>query len=163
LERISVDVRGKKQYVFADLESIYPHGVGEQTEEFCFEELRARRRGWLDKSWSAIPTRPVQSLLAQRDTESTCHLNLSDLPKQTTLNVVREEPLVDLSDENQPMNSAPPMTVPLKGSPDAASRRARREEKANKTRKIKIVQVEVKQEAQTSEFSFILVVSKLKY
>jgi hypothetical protein len=42
----------------------------------------------------------------------------------------------------------------LKGSPDAAARRAKRDEKANKTRKIKIVQVEIKQEAQTSKCSF---------
>jgi checkpoint serine/threonine-protein kinase len=158
LERISVDARGKKQYVYADLESIYPYGVGEKTVEFCFEELRARRRGWSDKSWSAIPPRPAQSLAKQKEVESTCHLNLLDpeAPKVPEVKkaVPVEQPLVDLSDENQPLSMGPPRTIPLKGSPDAAARRAKREEKANKTRKIKIVQVEIKQEAQTSKWTF---------
>lgn len=146
-----MDAKGRKQYVYADLESIYPHGVGERTEEFCFEELRAKRRGWLDKPWIEMPLRPVQASMEQHEVESTCHLNLPMPQPDSKVTIPTRQELVDLSDENRPLSVFPAQTLPLKDSTNAAVRRAMREDKANKTRKIKIVQVEIKQEAQTGK------------
>lgn len=35
-----------------NLEAVYPN-PNDSTEEFSFEELRARSRGWLDRDWAA--------------------------------------------------------------------------------------------------------------
>ena len=35
-----------------NLEAVYPN-ENDQTEEYCFEELRAAHRGWLDRDWAA--------------------------------------------------------------------------------------------------------------
>lgn len=37
-----------------NLEAVYPNPA-DPTQEFCFEELRAQHRGWLDRKW--IPDR----------------------------------------------------------------------------------------------------------
>src|ERR1700709_602308 len=50
---ITVNERtGKPESVFVDLEAVYPDGAEHNGEEFCFEELRARHRGWLERDWS---------------------------------------------------------------------------------------------------------------
>lgn len=36
--------------VFVNLEAVYPES-GKRSAEYCFEELRARYRGWLNKDW----------------------------------------------------------------------------------------------------------------
>ncbi|KAH9845856.1 mitotic checkpoint serine/threonine protein kinase [Teratosphaeria destructans] len=41
---------GRLECVFVNLEAVYPE-VGPAAKEYCFEELRARHRGWLDKEW----------------------------------------------------------------------------------------------------------------
>lgn len=43
---------GKVERVFVNLEAVYPN-PDDPTEEFSFEELRARSRGWADKDWGA--------------------------------------------------------------------------------------------------------------
>ncbi|TKA30474.1 hypothetical protein B0A50_02702 [Salinomyces thailandicus] len=44
------DQTGRMECVFVNLEAVYPDS-GRRNEEYCFEELRARRRGWLGKDW----------------------------------------------------------------------------------------------------------------
>ena len=44
---------GKIERVFVNLEAVYPN-PSDPKEELCFEELRARHRGWLDKDWTAL-------------------------------------------------------------------------------------------------------------
>ena len=39
---------GRLECVFVNLEAVYPEGNG--GAEYCFEELRARHRGWMDGS-----------------------------------------------------------------------------------------------------------------
>ncbi|MCJ1393976.1 hypothetical protein MMC18_006853 [Xylographa bjoerkii] len=41
---------GKVERVFVNLEAVYPN-PNDPNEEYSFEELRAKQRGWLDKSW----------------------------------------------------------------------------------------------------------------
>lgn len=42
-----------------NLEAVYPN-ENDQTEEYCFEELRAANRGWLDRDWAAERAREVK-------------------------------------------------------------------------------------------------------
>ena len=41
---------GKTERVFVNLEAVYPNPE-DHDEEYSFEELRAKHRGWLHKSW----------------------------------------------------------------------------------------------------------------
>ena len=41
---------GKVERVFVNLEAVYPN-PNDSNEEYSFEELRAKHRGWLDRSW----------------------------------------------------------------------------------------------------------------
>nr|OQO31780.1 hypothetical protein B0A51_00682 [Rachicladosporium sp. CCFEE 5018] len=47
---------GRLECVFVNLEAVYP-GTKSRPEEYCFEELRARRRGWTGKQWEREPRR----------------------------------------------------------------------------------------------------------
>lgn len=154
---------GRLEIVFADLEKIYPNHDDPMTEEYSFEELRAKHRGWLDYDWGAI--RRKQQEDEKRAKEAAAAL---EQPKPKAKAV----PLAPKQVEEQPPK---PKTVPLKGSIDdenandenappsqedvekaKAAKRARREERANRTRKIKVMEVkEIQNETQTSEFARI--------
>lgn len=41
---------GRRERVFVDLESVYPD-CSNPAHEMSFEELRAIKRGWMDKNW----------------------------------------------------------------------------------------------------------------
>ncbi|KAF2664649.1 hypothetical protein BT63DRAFT_429406 [Microthyrium microscopicum] len=155
LERITIDAKGRKQYVFADLESVYPNGAGGEKEEFCFEELRARRRGLLHKDWGIKTASSSKRSQKSADANATCQLDLpKPEPKQQEI-----APLIDFSDENNENNENKtpgdiPTTVPLKlDSPVRVSKKSKKEDKANRTRKIKIEQVEIKGETQTVQLN----------
>ncbi|ETN46431.1 uncharacterized protein HMPREF1541_00615 [Cyphellophora europaea CBS 101466] len=50
---------GRVERVAVDIESIYPKFPNENIE-FCFEELRAARRGWTDRDWRRKPQSPMR-------------------------------------------------------------------------------------------------------
>ncbi|KAI4247493.1 MAG: hypothetical protein L6R40_001441 [Gallowayella cf. fulva] len=64
-QQITNPKTGKIERVFVNLEAVYPC-PNDPTEEYSFEELRARSRGWTDKDWAAErkrekgPERPVK-------------------------------------------------------------------------------------------------------
>ncbi|KAF1848547.1 uncharacterized protein K460DRAFT_364542 [Cucurbitaria berberidis CBS 394.84] len=146
---------GRFEVVFVDLEKVYPNVENPMSEEYSFEELRAKHRGWLDYDWAAI--RQKERELAQKVAEATA---TAKAPKPKT------SPLAILRDPEQPPK---PQTVPLKGSIDddvandenmppsqadmektKAAKKAKREERANRTRKIKVMDVkEIRSETQT--------------
>lgn len=149
---------GRLEVVFVDLEKVYPNHDDPMSEEYSFEELRAKHRGWLDHDWASI--RRKKQAEARAAAEATVSTKQSK-PKEAIL-VLRQ------ADEQPPK----PKTVPLKGSVDdenvandentppsqedlekaRAARKARKEEKANRTRKIKVMDVkEVRGETQTSK------------
>jgi checkpoint serine/threonine-protein kinase len=132
---------GKPECVFSDMEAVYPRGAGGKGEEYSFEELRARHRGWLDRKWSKVqqPSNPPETKEIAMEHEVTCHL---DLPAESSM----PPPQIPLA--IMPY-SRPTQTVPLKG--ESAAKKARREEKANRTRKIKVMEVQC--ETQTSKHS----------
>jgi checkpoint serine/threonine-protein kinase len=133
-------------------------------EEYSFEELRARHRGWLDHDWAAI--RHKEQEQARKAAKAAA---LSESTKRKVL------PLAPRQVEEQPLK---PKTVPLKGSIDdelaandenappsqedvqkaRAAKKARREERANRTRKIKVMDVkETHSETQTGMYDLPLI------
>lgn len=151
---------GRLEVVFVHLEKVYPNHADPMAEEYSFEELRAKHRGWLDQDWAAI--RHKEQDQARKEAEAA-----ADAKEQQQQPEPR--PLAVKQVEEQPPR---PKTVPLKGSVDdesptndenappsqedlekaKAARRARKEERANRTRKIKVMDVkEVQNETQTGK------------
>jgi checkpoint serine/threonine-protein kinase len=133
-------------------------------EEYSFEELRARHRGWLEHDWAAI--RHKEQEQARKAAKAVA---LSESTKRKAV------PLAPRQVEEQPLK---PKTVPLKGSIDdelaandenappsqedvqkaRAAKKARREERANRTRKIKVMDVkETHSETQTGMYDLPLI------
>ncbi|KAL8952330.1 MAG: hypothetical protein Q9222_001741 [Ikaeria aurantiellina] len=59
---------GKIERVFANLEAVYPNPQ-DPTEEYSFEELRARSRGWIDRNWALERKQEIDKKLANIDEE----------------------------------------------------------------------------------------------
>ncbi|KAK0978119.1 protein kinase [Friedmanniomyces endolithicus] len=184
---------GRQEFVFVNLELVYPQ-AGKGGAEFCFEELRARHRGWLDRDWSRprpreeIEEKPatlepsIKEQLPGREphlvqpAQVSLDLHMDELPKQvkpkqrgfaifedvpTQLSPL-EQPAQEgpefaekfaktltLNDENDE-NAAPP---PRRQEVDVA-KRLRREERANRTRKIKVLDVKhIKNETKTIQLN----------
>lgn len=187
---------GRAEYVFVNLEAVYPD-PSNPSIEYSFEELRARHRGLLNIDWSkvpreqkkvhpeqrqvvhpqsppktaqkkgfaifqdgAAPAAPIQAIEAVHDQE-----NVEPKPEQQRgFNIFHDDaenkplsqtddrppaitidsslkviPLRDENDENRP---------PTQRDTDIA-KRLRKEERANRTRKIKVMEKEVQNETQT--------------
>jgi checkpoint serine/threonine-protein kinase len=133
---------GKRECVFADIESVYPNGPNAEGEEFSFEELRARHRGLLDCNWSRVES----SLLPKErkvEPESTCHLNL---PLQG------EASRAPVGNSTKAKDQTADRTTILNNS--SGAKKARPDERANRTRKIHVM--EVRAETQTSKGLFAI-------
>ncbi|KAK0253108.1 hypothetical protein B0A54_04129 [Friedmanniomyces endolithicus] len=184
---------GRQEFVFVDLDVVYPR-AGKAGAEFCFEELRARHRGWLDRDWSPPRSRgelderpaavelsikeelPGQESHLEQPAQGSLDLDMDDpskqvKPKQRGFAIFEDVPrqpsphvqpaqegrgLVEkfartltLNDENDE-NAAPP---PRRQEVDIA-KRLRREERANRTRKIKVLDVKhIKNETKTIQLN----------
>ena len=125
--------------MFVDLESIYPTGDEKSGVEFCFEELRARRRGWLDMDWSKQrKTNPVDrpgSADSKESDSSPSHRKATS--SSAALLAQSLERLVPLQDENTAA-----VTLQLK-----STKKARKADRDNRTRRIRVM--EVRAETQT--------------
>lgn len=171
---------GKKECVFVNLEALYP----QSGREYCFEELRAQHRGWLDFEWNK-----ERLSSATQDTETTTCLEPPAPPHSDELEAsqnsgITEQPkqkkhrgfqifedqaphatapkpssnddkvLVEsfsrtmaLNDENDENNA------PSKQEADLA-KKLRREERANRTRKIQVMDVKhIKNETKTIQLN----------
>ena len=51
---------GRAERVFVELAAVYPN-PDDASVEMSFEEIRAQRRGWLDKDWSKVRDVQTQS------------------------------------------------------------------------------------------------------
>jgi checkpoint serine/threonine-protein kinase len=131
--KVTINPRtGRAECVFVDVEAVYPQGM-EQGEEFSFEELRARSRGLLKRDWSGEVGKAKEQAV-ESNHDATCHLNLP----------IREEPRGASGGEISNL----PQMVRLKDESNL-SKKLKKEDKANKTRKI--IVMEVKAETQTGE------------
>ena len=148
---------GRLEVVFVDLEKVYPNHEDPMSEEYSFEELRAKNRGWMDYDWTAIRRKEAEQ--AKKEAEAAL---------AATQPQAKPVPLAPKQEPEQP---AKPQTIPLKGSIDddmgndenappsqadmdkaKAAKKARREERANRTRKIQVMETkEIRGETQTSK------------
>jgi checkpoint serine/threonine-protein kinase len=142
--KVTVNPRtGKKECVFVDVDAVYPNGMECGDDEFSFEELRAKKRGLLQKTWkpeAPVVEAPVMKRPSVKDVgnhDSTCHLNLP----------VRD-PEPSVSSEKSITNL--PQMVPLKDEANL-SKKIKKDDKSNRTRKIRLV--EVKAETQTVQIN----------
>lgn len=189
---------GRLECVFVNLEAVYPE-TGNLAVEYCFEELRARHRGWLDKG--SRKTKPEkqkklttsESFDIQLDTLTPLQEQKQEEEAPLAKSVVKEKPFTIFSDAEQGSPESRPTskqkgfkifedtdlepkqpvkaqsvsrttavtktlapndendenTPPSKQEIDAA-KKARREERANRTRNIKVMEVQhIKNETQT--------------
>lgn len=158
---------GRMECVFVDLESVYPTGDDKSGVEFCFEELRARHRGWLEKDWTKLRRTTVQSGRIAQVHEQEAAPSNSPLAAQEREAGPPAEELIAIAEtlerspevEESPAVEQPKVQViRLNDDPDEVSRReegaakaarkARREERAaNRTRKLQLL--EIKAQPQT--------------
>jgi checkpoint serine/threonine-protein kinase len=127
---------GRTECVFVDLEAVYPEN-DPSAAEYCFEELRAKRRGWLDYDWAANRKNEQER---QRNEIQESIVMSTDAPRVQTIPV-------NLDPHGSDAENIPPGRVENQQKPIDHARRARKEDRANRTRKIKVM--EVKQEPQT--------------
>jgi checkpoint serine/threonine-protein kinase len=147
---------GRKEYVFANLELVYPSGDAESGYEFCFEELRAMKRGFIDPTGRVVKPKKQKVLKPQTDQRPITPPDREVLPKNTKSSSAKKLGIFHDTETNKG-----PVKIPIFDDNDVpqtkqdavakAARKARKEERANRTRKIAIV--EVKAEPQTSKCS----------
>jgi checkpoint serine/threonine-protein kinase len=95
---------GRLEVVFVDLEKVYPNHEDPMSEEYSFEELRAKHRGWMNHDWAAIRRKEQDD--ARRAAEAAAPPKVSKL---------KTSPLGPKRNEEPPVKAK---TVPLKGSVD---------------------------------------------
>ena len=131
---------GKIDRVFVNLEAVYPNR-DDPNEEYSFEELRAKRRGWLDMQWSKEHEEEVID-----DTSSPAEqLLLHEIPEFET------GVLVDVAVNQSKKKSLSVFKDDIEHMPreTADAREGTREGKNGRLKKIKVM--EVKGETQTSK------------
>ena len=137
-------------FVFASLDAIFPN-PDDLSEEYCFEELRAKQRGWLDCSWTREE---------KQSTDEEPQAGIQCSPEgESALNDIEEieRPIETLERKFQKtlaLNDVDENGEPLEKERDV-EKRLRKEEKANRTRKIKVM--EVKAETQTGKYELLIV------
>jgi checkpoint serine/threonine-protein kinase len=146
---------GREDYVFANLELVYPSGDAESGYEFCFEELRAMKRGLIDPAGRVVKPKNQRPAKAQSDRRPSTPPEREVVPKNTRVGSSRK---LDIFHDTEPSNV--PVKIPIFDDSEApqpkqdatakAAKKARKEEKANRTRKIAVM--EVKAEPQTSKY-----------
>ncbi|KAK8242545.1 Mad3/BUB1 homology region 1-domain-containing protein [Phyllosticta capitalensis] len=140
---------GKVERCFVNLEAVYPDFENSNGEEFCFEELRAAHRGWMKHDWAEINRQAAERQRqerAKKESQERKALKPKDpqvlqpkevpqpaaaLAKSLKQTVV---PLNDVNDEN-----APPSQEEIQRA--KMLKKQRREERANRTRKIEVMEV----------------------
>ena len=147
-QRVVNPRNGRLECVAVNLEAVYPDPQNPKVE-YCFEELRAARRGWLQRDWmnstslsSPSPTQNRAPLTESPRKELNQRSDEFDVGSAKS-NAPMTVPLNDQNDENAPplsQSSAPKQTT---------SRKPTLKDDDNKTRKIRVR--ELKNETQTSK------------
>ena len=175
--------------MFVNLEAVYPE-VGNLSVEYCFEELRAKHRGWSGRNWrkekvtqrvetpsshsiDAHPTLLDESMDLQQSTHTKKQADEDDEQqrskplergfeifedKQFETNseksAVNEQVLVETFSKTLALNDSDVENKPPAGEEIDLAKKARREERANRTRKIKVMDVKhIKNETKTIQLN----------
>lgn len=164
--------KGRYECVVVNLEAIYPEANrGNLSAEFCFEELIARHRGWLNKDWRKIKAEKKAKVDSAHDSFSIhldapeserTHAQEDETPpvrskaKDRDFKIFEDTDLesealsqqddrelvsVETSIKTLALNDENDENTPPSKQEAQAAKKARREERANRTRKIKIDQV----------------------
>lgn len=151
-QRVMNVCSGRTECLFVNLEAVYPDPIN-PTFEICFEELRAARRGWLNRDWSAekYPPRAAQlKLNYSQDVILTDSGRLAEEKPRVRQVASDLHQLILLNDNNGGnTENIPPEDLPLQRQKFKAAPKGRREMGANRTRKIKIPRM--KGETQTGK------------
>ena len=97
---------GRLECVFVNLEAVYPE-TGNLAVEYCFEELRARHRGWLDKERKKAKAGQQKKLTKsesfdiQLDTPTPLQEQKKEEPAPIANSVAKEKPFAIFSDAQQ--------------------------------------------------------------
>ena len=127
---------GRTERVYVDLEAVYPDPNGTR-EEYCFEELIARKRGWLNIKWEPESQSETSNLLENAEQH---HRTDEETENQQTPTAVSEEVPV--------VGDRPPVPINVSEA-QVNSQETTQELKPGRARKMKVR--EIKAEAQTSK------------
>jgi checkpoint serine/threonine-protein kinase len=125
----------KVERVFVDLEAVYPD-INNPSLEMSFEELRAARRGWLNKDWSRQRKCPLEEVAANIQNGDTPEQEKSQDTVDAELSSQLQETLVLEDSSQQDMGTS-------------QQKEGSREGRPGKNKKMRIR--EIRQETQTSE------------
>lgn len=179
--------------MFVNLEAVYPQTSRRSGGEYCFEELRARHRGWLDRDWQRSKCQPEPTLEQtppvpdarddyerlpepeveeRHDADFDLHMDeRAQQPKQkqrgfrifedTALELPAVAPaeqeervLVETFSKTLALNDENDENAPPRQQDIDIAKRLRREERANRTRKIKVMDVKhIKNETKTIQLN----------
>ena len=145
-QRIVNPRNGRLECVAVNLEAVYPDPC-DPTVEYCFEELRAARQGWLQRKWQRSSSLRHSSPQKQREPLEDSPLkalNIRPQPGQTRSHAPQTVPLNDDNDEN-----ADPNVDHANIKYKSVQKTRKKDEDDNKTRKIRVR--ELKSETQTSK------------
>ncbi|KAF2088408.1 hypothetical protein K490DRAFT_39763 [Saccharata proteae CBS 121410] len=147
---------GRVERVFVHLEAVYPDSEDFRSQEYCFEELRAKHRGWLDRDWGAEnqearlkKQREVNEMGQERKPlkpKDNSQSHNPAAPATLLAKGLKQIALNDVNDEN-----APPSQEDIQRA--KMLKKQRKEERANRTRKIKVM--EVRGETQTIQTNLL--------
>jgi checkpoint serine/threonine-protein kinase len=104
-----VNARGQKERVFVDLREVYPTPE-EPGTELSFEEVWARRRGWLDKTWPDDTIEEEQETLFQDGSDENRPSEVDLLAAAVSEKLVVHHDVVMLDENGAPI-------FPHKGKP----------------------------------------------
>ncbi len=143
---------GRTECVFVNLEAVYPDPAN-PTVEICFEELRAARRGWLDRDWSAERKQPREAYLEMKSPQNEILIRSARLREEERgISQVAHHfpPILSLNNINEENNeNIPPDDIPHDRQKTKTAPKERREMGANRTRKIRVPRI--RGETQTSK------------
>ena len=128
---------GKVERVFVNLEAVYPN-PNDPLEEYSFEELRARHRGWLDRDWQAAERTLRQQTQYEKAKEALLVKNEPQSPEYVAI----------MHTDHRELDNEDDRTEDILGDADT-TKDAGRERESFRPRKKKIM--EVKGETQTSK------------
>lgn len=160
---------GKKEMVYVNLDVVYTD-IGRTKVEFSFEEVMAKHRGWLERDWKAenreleekerrMKMAPPEKKPKKKGFEIFNDGAAADVSPSPDVELVEAPPVealpvrtVSLNDENNENNEN---AIPRQAKKtDDIARRMRKEERANRTRKIKMTEVRhEKKETQTVQLN----------
>lgn len=153
LDKVTVNARnGRKECVFVQVEKVYPDD-NNPAVEFSFEELRAKRQGWLDLEWASKMKAEKAQRAAHKVNEEPCHTrqilgarNVQPQAAPTQLEPASDEiDLADrieqslmINDENAPPQAIRTQKLQIFGDENAEDSHRRVQSTTSKKQKMQI-------------------------